>query len=271
MIKPEFFDDPVIAELTPMARLFYIGLWLQADKAGRLPDDPRRLKARIFPYESVDCDVLAAELDTLRLIRRYLGSDDRRYIWIRTFVKHQRPHPKEPESLIPPFGEKHGEPWKKTEGTSESGSLILDSGIRNLESGKRNLEDGVKNTPPPQNLGLQRVARNGRRMNGSSNKLILNGIRLKVFDWFLDDAEQILGPQHYQEFDIHQWLNDLDQHASRTSVVIPHGALAPWLKTQLVAEAGRRGLPIAMLDAPAKPHKHDVRDAEVLARMKART
>ncbi len=152
MIKPEFFDDPVIAELTPMARLFYIGLWLQADRAGRLVDDARRLKARIFPYEAVDCDALAAELDTLRLIRRYIGSDDRRYIWIRTFVKHQRPHPKEPESLIPAFGEKHGEPWKKTEGTSESGVLVLDSGVLNTESGIRTAP-----TAPPLRLPVENI------------------------------------------------------------------------------------------------------------------
>lgn len=146
MIKPEFFDDPVIAELSPMARLFYIGLWLQADRDGRLVDDCKRLKARIFPYEAADCDALANELDTLRLIRRYFASDERRYIWIRTFVKHQRPHPKEPESLIPPYVEKNGETRKKTEGTSESGSLVLDSG--SLDSGIRNLE--IRTAAAPQ-------------------------------------------------------------------------------------------------------------------------
>lgn len=146
MIKPEFFDDPVIADLTPMARLFFIGLWLQADRAGRLTDDTKRLKARIFPYDAVDCENLANELTTLDLVRRYAAPDGKKYIWIRTFEKHQRPHPKEPKSLIPAIVEINGKPCLKTEGTPESGFLILDSGTRNLDI-----------TPLPPSRGLNRA------------------------------------------------------------------------------------------------------------------
>lgn len=137
MIKPEFFDDPAIADLTPFARLFFIGLWMQADRDGRLQDDCKRLKARLFPYDNLDTEALAAELHGSDLIRRYSGPDGKKYIWIRTFVKHQRPHPKEPPSLIPPCsngdGKRNGTPCLKMEGTSESGVLILDSGTRNLD------------------------------------------------------------------------------------------------------------------------------------------
>jgi hypothetical protein len=145
MIKPEFFDDPQIADLSPRARLFFIGLWMQADRAGRLVDDVRRLKARIFPYDDVDTEALAVELHGKDLIRRYSDADGHGYIWIRSFAKHQRPHPKEPPSVIPPWTsgavERNGGPCKNTEGTSESGSLV--NGTRNPIHGTQKLEVGI--------------------------------------------------------------------------------------------------------------------------------
>lgn len=149
-MKPEFFDDPDIAELTPFARLFFIGLWTQADRAGRLVDDVRRLKARIFPYDNVDAEALAGELHGKDMIRRYLDMEGRGYIWIRSFEKHQRPHPKEPASVIPEWTthavKRNGEPCKNTEGTSESGSLV--NGTRNLIHGTQNLEIGIPQRKP---------------------------------------------------------------------------------------------------------------------------
>jgi hypothetical protein len=156
MVKPEFFDDPQVGELSPLARLFFIGLWTQADREGRLIDDPRRLKARLFPFDDVDVDKLATELHQKDMIRRYKTRQavdkhgeplkNTAFIWIRKFTLHQRPHPKEPESVIPACengaGKINGEPWKNISDPSESGVLILDSGVLNTESGTRNLEEG---------------------------------------------------------------------------------------------------------------------------------
>lgn len=132
MIKPEFFDDPDVGELSAEAALFFIGLWTQADREGRIEDDMRRLKARIFPYRGVDCEALAVELHGRDMIRRY-QEQGKCFIWIRNFTKHQRPHPKEPASVIPPCGngagKRNGEPGKETANPSESGVLILDSGV----------------------------------------------------------------------------------------------------------------------------------------------
>ena len=143
MIKPEFFDDPELADLSLAARLFFIGLWTEADRDGRLVDNTRRLKARLFPYEDIDCEKLAVELASKDLIRRYSHSG-KSYLWVRSFQKHQRPHPKEPKSVIPPCND---EPRKKTAGRekvipdpSESGVLILDSGTQNLNDGRGRLD-----------------------------------------------------------------------------------------------------------------------------------
>ena len=50
-IKPGFFENEELADLPPLTRLLYIGLWLLADREGRLENRPRRIKAQIFPYE----------------------------------------------------------------------------------------------------------------------------------------------------------------------------------------------------------------------------
>lgn len=148
MIKPEFFDDPAIADLSPFARLFFIGLWLNADREGCLEDNMRRLKAKIFPYDDVDCESLAGELHGKDMIRRYPAVEKHGWIRIKNFLKHQRPHPKEPPSLSPPLDPNGGRkldpattlPCKKTAGSSESGVLSLDNGILNTESGVLSLD-----------------------------------------------------------------------------------------------------------------------------------
>lgn len=138
MIKPEFFDDPDIADLSPLARLCFIGLWVQADKAGLLIDDPRRLKVRLFPYDDVDVAALIDELAAKRMVLRY-SVDTKAYLSVVKFLKHQRPHPKEPASTLPPVPvvKKNGEPCKNPAEPSESGVLILESGVLSSEARTR--------------------------------------------------------------------------------------------------------------------------------------
>lgn len=100
MIKPEFFDDPDIGLLSAEAALFFIGLLTQADKEGRLSDEPRRLKVRIRPYSKCDANNVLRELSDAGFIIRYTSSTGQSLIQIRSFHKHQRPHPKEAESTF---------------------------------------------------------------------------------------------------------------------------------------------------------------------------
>ena len=107
-LKPDFFKDEDIATLPFECRLFYEGLWVFADKAGRLEDRPARLKAEIFPYDNVDAEKCLDLLSKPKsgsgqpFINRY-ATEGQRFIQINTFLKHQRPHHTEAESKIPPF------------------------------------------------------------------------------------------------------------------------------------------------------------------------
>lgn len=128
-LKPEFFDDPDIGSCSFAARLLFAGLWTQADKAGRLDYNPRVLKARLFPYdEGLDVEALTGELEACGAVKTYQVSPavekhgepwkGKTFLWVVNFQKHQRPHPKEPDSQIPAYSrdavEKHGEPGKDT-------------------------------------------------------------------------------------------------------------------------------------------------------------
>ena len=100
-IKPAFFANEVLAELDPMARLLFIGLWCLADREGRLEDRPKRIKAELFPYEDCDVDQLLQELHDADFIQRY-QVNGRPYLWVVNFSKHQNPHVNEKQSALPP-------------------------------------------------------------------------------------------------------------------------------------------------------------------------
>ena len=53
-IKPGFFKNPDLADAGPAAQLLCVGLWCMADKEGRLKDQPRVIKAEVFPYYEID-------------------------------------------------------------------------------------------------------------------------------------------------------------------------------------------------------------------------
>ena len=92
------------------ARLLFPGLWMLADRAGRLENRPAKIKAQVFPYDN-DIDAakmseLLAQLEAHRFLSTY-EVEGKSYIQIRTFEKHQHCHVNEPPSQIPePKGDK---------------------------------------------------------------------------------------------------------------------------------------------------------------------
>ena len=101
-IKPNFFTNEYLAELDPVARLLFIGLWCQSDREGRLQDRPKRLKIDILPYDNCEVDKLLNDLACSKgdFITRY-EVDGNKYIQIINFNKHQNPHIREIASIIP--------------------------------------------------------------------------------------------------------------------------------------------------------------------------
>lgn len=99
-IKPGFFTNEELVDIDPLGRLLFIGLWMLADREGRLNDRPKKIKIELFPCDSCDVDELLEQLAEKEFIVRYqIGSD--KYIQIVNFSKHQNPHRNEKPSEIP--------------------------------------------------------------------------------------------------------------------------------------------------------------------------
>lgn len=107
-LKPGFFKNADLAELSFECRLLFQGLWCLADRKGRLHDRPKQIKGEVFPYDNVDISTMLEQLQHHTFILRY-EKNQNKYIQISNFEKHQYPHIKEQESTIPApckYGEK---------------------------------------------------------------------------------------------------------------------------------------------------------------------
>lgn len=103
-MKPGFFRDVDLVELSPLHRLLFAGLWCWADREGRLKDSPKQIRFDILPNDPCDCDQLLADLAEKNFILRY-EVDGNKYIEVINFKVHQNPHKNEIPSEIPgPLG-----------------------------------------------------------------------------------------------------------------------------------------------------------------------
>lgn len=129
IIKPGFFNNDILAEIPPLGRLLFAGLWTIADRGGRLEDRPKRIKATLLPYDECDVDKLLAHLHDRGFIHRY-GKGLNAFIQVSNWDKHQQPHIKEAESTIPAPDEYHAgtvqEPDEPTTSMEEE-SLVTSS------------------------------------------------------------------------------------------------------------------------------------------------
>jgi uncharacterized phage protein (TIGR02220 family) len=90
--KPEFWSSEQIMDVSPLARLAFIGLWNFCDDGGVHPASAKTLKAEIFPSDDMTSDVvlgLINELIKQRLIEEFTA-DGKKYWSVTGWKKHQR-------------------------------------------------------------------------------------------------------------------------------------------------------------------------------------
>jgi len=101
-IKPEFWTSEQVMDLSPNARLMFIGLWNFCDDAGIHPASTKRLKAEIYPADDVRSEDVRRMIDeciNVGLLSEY--EVDGEAFWIVTGWHHQKidqpsfkyPHP----------------------------------------------------------------------------------------------------------------------------------------------------------------------------------
>lgn len=129
-IKPGLFKNEILGVADPLFTLLFEGLWILADREGRLEDRPLRIKAEVFPYrEGLAVEPMLVWLQTNGFIVRY-AVDGARYIQILNFAKHQNPHKNESDSEIPSteFADSTPEEIRSTSekiGSTRADSLLL--------------------------------------------------------------------------------------------------------------------------------------------------
>lgn len=122
-IKPDAFASESLSEVPIPARWTFAGLWTMADDDGRLRDEPRLVKAHVYP---LDDDVTAADvrehldaLEKVECIRRYQAGG-KAYIAVTNFRDHQRINRPSPSKIPAP-------PWEGTPAPPPAGGLTEDS------------------------------------------------------------------------------------------------------------------------------------------------
>lgn len=105
-IKPAFFTNDELADIEPIGRLLFIGLWTIADCNGNLEWREKKIKAQILPYDSCNTKEIMINLNKSGFVRFY-SDGDKIYLNITNFDKHQNPHKNEREkgSEIPLYSE----------------------------------------------------------------------------------------------------------------------------------------------------------------------
>ena len=112
-IKPEFFkDEDLVESCNFQTRMFFVGLWLYADREGRLEYRPKYLKAEIFPYEPADVPKMVQKLANPeiedkpeKVFLRLYQVGNKKYIQIIEFLKHQNIHHTEKDSIHPEYND----------------------------------------------------------------------------------------------------------------------------------------------------------------------
>lgn len=99
-LKPEFWTNDELAELSMGTRLFYMGLWNFADDNGVFEWKEKKLKVLIFPYDSVSVvDFLKSLIKNNFIIQ--FDHEGKKYGLLKNFSKHQKPDKRYWKEIVP--------------------------------------------------------------------------------------------------------------------------------------------------------------------------
>ena len=71
ILKPDFFSDPALSDVTIPARLLLVGLRTLADRCGSVPNKPKLIHGKLFPFNpDADVPLWLSELEAAGTIKR---------------------------------------------------------------------------------------------------------------------------------------------------------------------------------------------------------
>lgn len=150
-IKPGLFKNEDLAECSIWARYIFPGLWMLADREGRLEDRPKRIKGELLPFDAQDIEPLLQELQAHGFLVRYRNSDGS-FIQISKFSTHQTPHYSEKQSAIKPPDSRKAAPFNQPDSGKDGPTKPVDAASNPESSGKDPALRGGRNPLIPDSL-----------------------------------------------------------------------------------------------------------------------
>jgi len=157
-VKPEICLSETMAQLPAELERTFVRLWTHCDDEGRCRDNPRLIKAAIYPlHDDIDhvrLDVELTNLADVGLIVRY-ALDGVRYLAVPSWREHQ--HPQRPQqSKIPPPPEPSDlrtddvehDRGRLADGSRNSTRQVADESGPVVVAGEGEVEGEGENTPP---------------------------------------------------------------------------------------------------------------------------
>lgn len=157
-VKPDYWTDEGVVELSIPARLLFIGLWNYACDNGHVQDKSKQIKMRVLPTDEVNCAELLREIETQGLIQRADG-----WITIPNLSHHQKPHKRwyvtcEKPGCEMPEGASYG--FSKRESTvdqplTNGGTTVNNGGSTADVDGDVDVDGEGERTPKPRKRATQ--------------------------------------------------------------------------------------------------------------------
>lgn len=194
-IKPDFWTDEKVVELSMEARLFFIGSWNFADDYGNIQRSAKKLKMQIFPADAIDCEPLIQSLITHGLFTEY-DVNGEKYLHIKGFKSHQVINRPSKSGLPAPESVQVQLPLTEpslTEGKGREGKGKDMSGSPDVISILEHLNEKAGKSYRPVEANLRVIA---ARLGESSVAECMAVIDAKVSEWLHDDKmAQYLRPE----------------------------------------------------------------------------
>jgi len=222
-IKPEFYSDDKIIELTHSARLFFIGMWTFSDDTGVIQNKPRMLKAQIMPADDISVENVQDILRMLYECSLIVYNDDQTLIRIKGFLSHQKIDRPQPSKHV--FVEGEGGQFDEPS-TNTRRPIVNTVKLSKVKISKDKLKENGQIQEAfdqlwiiyPKKQKKARCSRVFKALNKTNREACIRGVRRYIKYWELNGTSLSHIPLLSSFINDARWDDELDMSKSQDSL-----------------------------------------------------